>query len=112
MKLYEIIIAEADIDPGVELVHDDPRVASDVFDSMCETFGVDAVGILCNGCPITSTQLASHIETFGIEQVIEEDTLLPSTYKHGRGGDADLAFGTDGYAHAVDKPPNPEDNWN
>lgn len=112
MKLYEIIIADPAIDPGVELVHDDPRAAVLVFESMRETFGSDAVAILCEGAQITAAQLASDLETCEIERVIEQDVLLPSGYRHGRGGDSDLAFGTDGYAHAVDKPPNPEDDWN
>jgi hypothetical protein len=112
MKLYEIIIADTAIDPGVELVHDDRRAAVVVFESMRETFGSDAVAILREGAQITAAQLTSDIETFEIEQVIEQDTLRPSGYRDGRGGDSDLAFGTDGYAHAVHKPPNPEDDWN
>jgi hypothetical protein len=111
MKLYEILIADNDIEPGVELVHVDPRTAAVIFKSMREALGSDRVAILRDGTQITAAQLASDIETFEIAQVIEQDTLLPSGYRHGRGGDSDLAFGTDGHAHAVDRPRNPEDNW-
>jgi hypothetical protein len=83
-----------------------------VFESMRETFGSDAVAILRDGVQITVAQLTLDIEILEIEQVIEQDTLLPSVYRHGRGGDSDLALATDGYTHAVDKPPNPEDNRN
>lgn len=112
MKVYEIIIADAAMDPGVELVHENPRTAAVVFESMRETFGSDAVAILRDGVQITVARLTHDIEILEIEHVIEQDTLLPSGYRHGRGGDSDLALATDGYAHAVDKPPNPEDTWN
>lgn len=72
---------------------------------MRETFGSDAVAILRDGVQITVTH-SLDIEILEIERVIEQDTLLPSGYRQGRGGDSDLALATDGYAHAVDKPPN------
>lgn len=112
MRLYEIIIQDVVIDPGLELIHEDPRAASFALEFMRQTFGPTAVSVVRDGEPITAVQLAGDIETYEIRQVIEQDTQLPSTYRHGRGGDSDLAFGTDGYAHAVDKPPTPEDNCN
>jgi hypothetical protein len=42
---------------------------------------------------------------------LEEDGRLPSTYRHGRGGDSDLTIDNEGGVCAVWKPDNPEDDY-
>lgn len=53
------------------------------------------------------------IESSDIQSVIEAETRLPSTYRHGLGhGTDDIATGADGEPTKVCGPDNPEDLYN
>ena len=60
---------------------------------------------------ISEAQLASDLKSYEIQGEREEEIHLPATYRHGRGGDSDLALGADGHQHGVWKPRNPEDDF-
>ncbi|MGZ5436763.1 MAG: hypothetical protein ACXWID_04295 [Pyrinomonadaceae bacterium] len=108
---YEVLLNESsDAVANVESF-DNPCEAQDAFQSLCERFGSGAITLMRDNCPITEAQLAADIESYEIQMVREAATQLPSTYRHARGRDGDLGIGTDGYPHLVDKPPNPEDNY-
>jgi len=111
--IYEIKLKGVGVPPDdIELFHDNPLSALETFQSLQKRLGAFEVIILKDDLQITESQLASDIESYEIQIVMEEEIQLPSTYRHGRGGDSDLAVGADGLRHGVWKPSNPEDDYN
>jgi hypothetical protein len=110
--VYEIVLKEeATVPYDLELHHDNPRSALEVFEALRGRFGDADVIILRDDVQISAAELASDIESYEIRTIMEEECQLPSTYRHGRGGDSDLAIGTDGYQHGVWRPKNPDDDF-
>jgi hypothetical protein len=109
---YEILLRTMTSLPNdLELLHENPLSACGVFEDLRKRYGEADLAILREGVEITPAELASDVESYEIRRVMEEDSHLPSTYRHGRGGDSDLALGTDGNRHGVWKPMNPEDDY-
>lgn len=110
--IYEIVVRkEIAIPYDMELLHDNPLSALEVYKALRMQFADPSIVILRDDVQITAAALASDIETYEIRTIMEEECRLPSTYRHGRGGDSDLAVGSDGYQHAVWRPKNPEDDF-
>lgn len=57
---------------------------------------------------VGKSQVDKAIRSHDIHSLIESETRLPSTYRHGYGAD-DVAEGVDGLPTKVDRPENPED---
>lgn len=111
--VYELMLREdASVPSDLELLHDNPRSALAVYEAIRDQFGNAVIAILRDDSRITVEELTADIESYEIRTVMEEESQLPSTYRHGRGGDSDLAVGADGYQHGVWKPKNPEDEYN
>jgi hypothetical protein len=110
--IYEIVLRVETAAPyDLELIHDNPHSALDVVEVLRARLRDADVTILRDDVKITAAELVTDVKSYEIRAVMEEDCQLPSTYRHGRGGDSDLAMGVDGYQHGVWKPKNPEDNY-
>lgn len=108
--IYEIrLTPELNVSDDIELFHDNPISAHEVFNDLRKQYGDDDVIILRDDIEITVAQLASDIQSNEIHSAFEEDCRLPSTFRRGRGSDSDLGIGADGGPAAVWKPKNPED---
>jgi hypothetical protein len=111
--IYEIKLKGVGVSPDdIDLLHDNPHSALEAFQLLQDRLGSFAVMVLKDDIQITDSELATDIESYDIQIVLEQETQLPSTYRHGRGGDSDLAVGGDGNRHGVWKPRNPEDDYN
>ena len=109
--IYELVLKENTRVSDDLRFHDNPRSASKACSALREQFGKDSVVVMRDESEISEAQFASDLESYEIQSVMEEETHLPSTYRHGRGGDSDLALGADGNQHGVWKPKNPEDEF-
>jgi hypothetical protein len=110
--IYELVLKEnSQVPNDFECFHDNPRSALEACSAIREQFTKESIVIMRDEIEITETQLVSDLESYEIQSVMKEETHLPSTYRHGRGGDSDLALGADGNQHGVWKPKNPEDDF-
>lgn len=111
--IYELVLKEdSQVPNDFERSHDNPRSALEACSAIREQFGKESIVIMRDDeIEISEAQLVSDLESYEIQSVMEEETHLPSTYRHGRDGDSDLALGADGNQHGVWKPKNPEDDF-
>jgi len=109
--IYQLVLKEGPQVSDDLLFHDNPRSALKERAAIREQFGKASIVVMRDEIEISDAELVSDLGSYEIQSVMEEETHLPSTYRHGRDGDSDLARGADGSQHGVWKPKNPEDDF-
>ncbi len=92
--------------------YDNPHLAKRELVDLRKQFPGDDFAVLRDGTKLTDDQLDDEIKDYEIQEVREDASRLPATYRPGRGSERDdVALGIDGNPTKVWGPDNPEDRY-
>jgi len=96
----------------VEGAYESPKLAKSDFDNLRKQFPNTQFSVWRDGVKLSDDRLCQDIDSEEIQGVIDDETKLPATYRHGLGhrGD-DVAIGPDEGPVKVWGPENPEDHY-
>ncbi len=111
--VYKITgVPQGELPPDVEGDYDNAKSAKCHLDHLRKRFPEIDLVILKDGLKLTDIELDADVKPYEIQTEREEACRLPSTYRHGWGGERDdVAIGTDGTPAKVWRPDNPEDEY-